>query len=1015
MIRWASRRPAVVWAFAVALIMAGAVAFTKLPLATRTTVELPKLRIATAWPGASAELIEAYITSPVEAAIQPVRGVRRTSSESGDRGSQITVELDPGVDVGLTRLAILERIELLRSELPVGVVPPSVSNFVPEELDERPLLEYTVSGPYTPGTLTTILDEEIRPRLATVGGVSGVESFGIAETGVSVIYEPSRLRQLGVLPDALAMAVRDARQVQSLGLDQRGAMELPVVLRDQPRVIQDLALLPVRGPGGRVFRLGELAEVRQEEDTRGRFNRFNGQTAVSLSVSRLAGSDAIQTAARVKGEVTRMRSLLPPGLRFHLEWDESKELGEELRELFIRGSLAFLAVMLVLALTLRSLRAVGLVMGSAAVAIAGTALSLYLLKIPANLLTLAGLGMGIGVLVQNGLIVVERLAGVSDTAEVRAAAGRRILPAVAGSTLTTAVVLFPFLYLQGNARAAFVPFAAAFALGLGWSVVASVIMIPAVGAGHGLRQGHWPRLARFYDWTLLGILRWRWPVVAIVVAGIGVVGWGFATRVERISFGAPSGERTTITVGVGFPRGSDPESLDRGIREFESIAVGREGVEQVRAQGFGGFARMTVLFTKEAALTPIPAIMQDELTQRAVLVGGAQTSVIGRGQGFASGGGGGSVAFRIKLLGYSFEGVERLAMDLQRRLEAIPRVRNVNINAGSFWGTERAISVVMDPDRGALARAGLTATDLARAIARDVRGPQGGVRLELEGDEVIVSLKARGARERSLEELQDALVPNRSAAPVRMRDVAFTSEREGLSTISREDQQYVRIVGYDFRGPARLAQRTHDAFMGSIGVPPGYSVDDERFAWEDDDSGKLLWVVFAAGLVLVLLSVALVFDSVWASLVVFASLPVSIAGVAAIFWATGTPFGREAAVGLILVIGLAVNQTILLVDAALERRRADGQTVGRSDGRIGQRRIGAREVISSANDRAGMIVLVTLVTLASLFPLAIGTDPDSLFGSIALATLGGTVLGTIGALWVVPALLPSRRRVESRE
>jgi multidrug efflux pump subunit AcrB len=154
--------------------------------------------------------------------------------------------------------------------LPVGVAPPSVSNFVPEELDERPLLEYTVSGPYTPGTLTTILDEEIRPRLATVEGVSGVESFGIAETGVSVIYEPARLRQLGVLPDALAMAVRDARQVQSLGIDQRGASELPVVLRDQPKVIQDCVL--VRGPGD--LPAGELAEVRQEEDTRGRFHWF---------------------------------------------------------------------------------------------------------------------------------------------------------------------------------------------------------------------------------------------------------------------------------------------------------------------------------------------------------------------------------------------------------------------------------------------------------------------------------------------------------------------------------------------------------------------------------------------------------------------------------------------------------------------------------------------------------------------------------------------------------------------
>jgi HAE1 family hydrophobic/amphiphilic exporter-1 len=227
-------------------------------------------------------------------------------------------------------------------------------------------------------------------------------------------------------------------------------------------------------------------------------------------------------------------------------------------------------------------------------------------------------------------------------------------------------------------------------------------------------------------------------------------------------------------------------------------------------------------------------------------------------------------------------------------------------------------------------------------------------------------------------------------------------EREALSNISREDQQYVRILSYDFRGPNKLAQRTHDAFMASISVPPGYSADDDRFEWEVDDSGKLLWLVFAAGLILVVLSVALVFDSVWASLIIFLSLPLSVAGVAAIFWATKTSFGRESAVGLILVIGLAVNQTILLVHAALERR-TDGQT----DRRTGKG-LSPRAVLSAANDRAGMIVLVTLVTMASLIPLAVGTDPDSLFGSIALATAGGTVFGTLAALFVMPVLLISR-------
>ena len=159
-------------------------------------------------------------------------------------------------------------------------------------------------------------------------------------------------------------------------------------------------------------------------------------------------------------------------------------------------------------------------MGSAAVAIAGTALGLYLLKIPANLLTLAGLGMGVGILVQNGLVVVERLRSVPDTVEGRSEAGRRIAPAVVGSTLTTAVVLFPFLYLQGNARAAFIPFAAAFALALFWSVVASLVMIPALGAGHGMHGGGWPRMRAGYGRVVGGLLRFRWVTLAVRPASV---------------------------------------------------------------------------------------------------------------------------------------------------------------------------------------------------------------------------------------------------------------------------------------------------------------------------------------------------------------------------------------------------------------------------------------------------------------------------------------------------------------
>jgi multidrug efflux pump subunit AcrB len=1004
MIRWAASRPAVVWATSVTILLAGAVSFTKLALATRTEVELPRLNVNASWPGASAELVEMYIGSPIEAAIQSVRGVRRTQSTSNEGGVSLTVHLEPTADVQIARLSILERLELLRPEFPTGVSRPTVTNFVPQELEEEPLLRLTVTGPYTAGALQKLADDRLEPPLSAVAGVAGINVSGGTDFGVAVSYDARLLRQIGVAPAALGEAIGNARIVQALGEQRRGTSELQVAVRDQPDAVEQLEDLPIRGPGGRVFRLGDLASVRPEEDAGGRFFRINGQPAIALSLSRLPGADAIKTAAAIRTAVDALRPTMPPRVTINVVADESEDLKGELTDLMRRGLIAFAAVVLVIAFMLRDGRAVALVMGSAAVAIAGTALGLYLFDIPANLLTLAGLGMGIGILVQNGLVVAERLGTVPDTREARAAAAARITPAVIGATLTTAVVLFPFLYLQGNARAAFVPFAAAFSMALGWSVLSAVVMVPALAKGHRIHEANWPRSRRLYLRVLAPLVRFRWLTLVFTAVALGGLTWVFIKKVPRFAFSPFSfGQRTTISVNISFPRGSDPASLDQAMREMEQVVVGRTGVEQVRSQTYGTFgAGMQVVFTREHELTAIPLEMEERLTQRAVFIGGASVSVRGQGPGFSSGIGSVSMAsFRIRVLGYSFSGVERLALDLKERLERIPRVRNVDINTSSFFGRERAFAVAIEPDRAALARHGLTARDLSLAVSREVRGQVGAQLLEIGGEELPVTVKAMGARDRSLDELREALIPSpRASVPISA--VSLVGEREALSAISREDQQYMRIVAYEFRGPNRLAQRTHDAFMTSITAPPGYKVEESAFGFfEPDDSEKGLWLVFAIGIVLVILSVALVFDSVWATSIVFLSLPIALGGVIFAFWVLKAAFTREAAVGVILVVGHAVNQAILVVDAALARRRADP---GRRHPGLGR-----GQALRSALDRSGMVVLVTLTSLASLLPLAIGTPTRSLFGAIALAAAGGMVFGTLGALFVVPAMLVGRR------
>jgi HAE1 family hydrophobic/amphiphilic exporter-1 len=1010
-IRFAAHRPAVVWAACIALLIAGAIAFSRLPLATRTTVELPQLSVNAGWTGAAPEVIETYLTSPIEAAIQGVRGVKRVVSTSSDGSANLRVDLEPNADVQMTRLAILERLELLRSELPPGVSPPSVANYVPQGLEDPPLLSLTVFGPYTPGTLQKLLDERVKPRLSAVPGVASVSVQGGSDLGVAVTYDPVLLRRIGISPTLLSDALTNARIVQSLGVKREGSTERSVVLRDQPGALEDLEALPVRGPAGRVFRLGDLATVRAEEDARGRFFRIDGEPAVAIEVTRHAGADAIKTAAALRATIDAMRPGLPLGVRLRVGNDASVDLARELDDLTKRGAIAFAAVMVVLALLLRRWRAVALVMGSTAVAIAATALTLYVFDVPANLLTLAGLGMGVGILVQDALIVVNRLGSAPDTADGRAAATGRIMPAVVGSTLTTAVVLFPFLYLQGNARSAFAPFAAAFVFALGWSLFTALLMVPALGAKAMAGRARRSRAQRLYVKVLGRMLRWRAATLLVTVGVLAVLTWGFIKKVPRSSFSGFGERRTTLTVSLNFPRGSEPTSVDEAMREFESIVVGRPEVEQVRTLAYSGTqAQMQVLFTREGGLTAVPLEMQESLTQRAVLVGGASVGVYGDGPGFSSGGGGGSFAsFRMNVQGYSYDGVARIAEDLKTRLERITRVREVRITSGSYFGGDRGSQVTLEPDRPSLARYGITAAQLAQSVSREIRGPVGRQLVEIGGDELPVTLKATGARERSLDELQDAIIPTGNGAPVRIGDVAWVDAREALGTIRREDQQYIRQVSYDFRGPTKLARRTHTAFMASLSAPAGYSIIDltDGSPFDRDNSEQGLWLVFAVGITLVVLTVALVFDSVWGAAMVFLSLPLALSGVAAAFWAFKVAFTREAAVGVILVVGLAVHQSILLVDAALVRRRA--RRDAGSD-----LRLDAGMVLRAAVDRGGMIVLITLASLASLVPLSVGTEADSLFGAIALATAGGTVAGTVGAMFVMPLLLVGRRVKRSR-
>jgi HAE1 family hydrophobic/amphiphilic exporter-1 len=976
-----------------AIVLSGLVASHRLELARSTAIEYPRLDVTARWEHASPELVETYVSAPIEAAVQGIRGVRGTASVSSEGLSTVSVTLAADANVPLTRLAILERLGTLADQklFPSRVSRPIVSDYVPDALREAPLVTLAVSGSYAPPALSKAINEILVPRLSATAGVATVQTSSDREQGVLVTYDPSVLDHIGVAPMALADAIRNSRLVRALGHYPDLLQSRPVVLRNSVQTIEELRALPVGASGGGVFRLGAIATIGIGSSDHDAFTRIDGVPAITVYVSRQAAADAIATSKRVREAIKSARPLLPAALHLTIVTDEGSSVAMRLRSLSVRSGVGLTAATIVLVLAMRSLAGALFVVASSLLAIAGTGLSLFILKVPVNIVTLSGLSMGLGILMQDAVVLLDRLARVPSGGDRRVEAARRALPAIISATLTTVVVLGPFLYLQGSARAAFVPFALAFAIALIWSALSSLALL-SLTTHRRLRRPRSTAIPR--RWVLRGALSHGRTVLVLSAAGAVATAWYFVRRVPRESWRGFGDERTQIFVNLSMPRGSAPETVARTIGIFESIALAAPGVEHVQVIGRENYARMAVTFPREEEPV-IPLALYSQLKARSVALAGATIAIEASGASFASGGGSAVTFFYIGVRGYSYEGVKRLASDIQQRLELIPRVHDVRIQSSRYSMQEAGATVVtLRPRRALLARMNIPMSTVANAINQEIGATAAQFSATIAGEEVPLILRSANAASHDLRTLGRAFIVGARNTDATIAEVANITDEDVTSSIQRDKQRYVRVVAYEFGGPPKLAARIHQQFLRSVSPPAGYEILDETtIRGSEDVNADRLPRVFLIGLVLIGVVVAAIYNSVWAAAMLLLTLPISGVGIMLAFILAHATFTREAAVGAILVLGLASRQSLLVIDAAAARRRPN---IARS---------GAACVYRLAHDQAGVVITSALASLATLVPIAVTWSTNEPFAAIALSAAGGTAAALIAALVVLPVLI----------
>jgi multidrug efflux pump subunit AcrB len=477
MIRLAIRRPVAVTMAYVAVALLGMAAWQNIPLELLPDTQLPRLSVQVRWQGASPEAVEAFVTSPIEGTIRQVRGVQKVTSTSQAGMANIQVEFARRTDMDFTRLELSERLAGLRGTLPPRVVP-RVLPYVPREFrqQQRPFLEYTVTGPYTPEALRSHVQEVLGPEINQVRGVSDVEVSGGRDRLLEVEMDARRVEALGLSPFQVRQLIQELEYIREAGMVETGGALRTVAIRQRAESVDDLLQLPLLTDHGRIVRLRDVARVHDTyEDVREHY-RIDGFPAVSFTVHKEAGTNVVRVADAVKARIADLEPLHPPGVRLILDQDESDTVRTQLSDLRNRALIAAVVIFLVLLLFLQSLRAAAIVFTTIAFSVLITLNLIYWGGFTLNVLTLMGIAMGFGLMVDNAIVVLEntyRRRKLGDAPELAAerGAGDVVLPILA-ATLTTVVVLIPFVYLQGELQAYYVPLA----IVVGFSLLASLFV-----------------------------------------------------------------------------------------------------------------------------------------------------------------------------------------------------------------------------------------------------------------------------------------------------------------------------------------------------------------------------------------------------------------------------------------------------------------------------------------------------------------------------------------------------------
>jgi HAE1 family hydrophobic/amphiphilic exporter-1 len=992
------------------VVLIGSVSLSKLPIDLLPSIEYPIAVVSTTYSGVGPEEMENLITKPLEDVLTTVQDIDSIQSISREGSSLVILQFDFGIDMEFAALEMREKIDMVKAYLPEGASSPAVFKFDPNAI---PIMYLTIESQGDLFTTQNLAEDIVKARLERIEGVASVDVSGGYSREVEVQLIESIAKGYGLTLDYVSQILAADNLNLPGGEVYKGDRSLNVRTMGEVKGIEEIRNINIALPKGGTVRLKDIANVNLINTERTSIAKYNGEDTLEIVIMKQSGVNTVNVSKIIKEQIESLEKEYP-NVDMKIVFDQAEfinqAIGQMIRSALIGGVLAIL----ILLFFLRNIRSTVIISLSMPISIIATFILMYFSDVTMNMMTLGGLALGIGMLVDNAIVVLEnifrhRTEGM-NIKEASVLGANEVATAVTASTLTTIAVFLPIVFVQGITSTIFRELAMTVTFALISSLAIAMTMIPMLSSkllsiksikfdikseeeGKVLDKGFLNKLRKYYKKILSAGLKHRFTVIIISVAIFVLSAMGLSTVGSSFFPGTDEGQ---LEITVSLPTGAKLQETEGIVAEIESILYDIPEVDYVFSSigSGGGFGNMGSGTSNRASLT----VMLVDLSERdrstfevADLVRnlskdipGAEIGVSSASMMMAGGFGGGGIS--ISLRGDDIDVLEKISLDIKEIMESVEGTREVS---SSLEEGIPEIQVQIDKDKAA--QYGLASYNIANTVRSTLSGKTA-TRFKFEGEEIDVVIKGDELYSQSVSNLGMIPISTPYGSIVQLSQVADVVQERGPVAIQRQDQaRVVTISSETFGRDVQSVTNDINSLLADYQLPQGYILSYGGESEMIADAFSDLTLVLILAIVLVYMILAAQFESLVQPLAIMFTVPLALSGGFLGLFITRVDLSVPAIIGFIVLVGIVVNNAIVLVDYINKRRS------------LGEER---REAILNAGPiRLRPILMTAMTTVLGLLPLSLGIGQGSeMQKPMAVVVIGGLLLSTVLTLVYVPVV-----------